>query len=94
MNLSPGSSTGRKKTLTSPSGRHLGLYGALVTAHCNSSGGFAEYSDVFDVTTKDMAEKILNMIHGLASVAACHGFYLHRWVRGCIELETPRDSSL
>jgi hypothetical protein len=48
----------REKTLTSPSGRHLQLYGGLVTAHCNSSGEFSEYSDEFDVTIKDMAEQI------------------------------------
>jgi hypothetical protein len=30
-----------EKTLTSPSGRHLGLYEALVTAYCNSSGEFS-----------------------------------------------------
>jgi hypothetical protein len=32
-----------EKTSTSPSGRNLGLYGALVTAYCDSSGEFSEY---------------------------------------------------
>jgi hypothetical protein len=38
-------------TSTSPSGRRLGLYGALVTAYCNSSGEFSEYSPSLDQTT-------------------------------------------
>jgi hypothetical protein len=76
------------------------LYGALVTAHCTSSGAFSEYSDEFDATTQAMAGQILTMIHGLAATAAKHGFYLHRWIRvvnvmiykktGCIELEKLR----
>jgi hypothetical protein len=71
----------REKTSTSPSGRHLGLIGALVTAHCNSSGEFSDYSDECDATTQDMAGQILTMIHGLAATVAKHGFYLHRWIR-------------
>jgi hypothetical protein len=33
-----------KQTATSPSGRHLGMYGALVTVYCNSSGEFSDGS--------------------------------------------------
>jgi hypothetical protein len=69
-----------EKTSTSPSGRHLGLYGALVTPYCDSSGEFSEYSDDEALNTKDMAAQILEMIHGLASTAARYGFYLHRWI--------------
>jgi hypothetical protein len=89
-----------EKTLTSPSGRHLGLYGALVTDFCNSSGEFSEYSDEEELNTKEMAAQILEMIHGLASSAARYGFYLQRWIQvinimiykkpGCIELDKLR----
>jgi hypothetical protein len=67
-----------EQTSTSPSGRHLGLYGALVTAYCNSSGEFTDQSDTYEATTQEMAAQILRMIHGLASSAARHGFYLYR----------------
>jgi hypothetical protein len=89
-----------EQTSTSPSGRHLGLYGALVTAYCNSSGEFTDQSDTYEATTQEMATQILSMIHGLASSAARHGYYLHRWVQvvnvmiykkpGCIELDRLR----
>jgi hypothetical protein len=48
-----------EQTSTSPSGRHLGLYGALVTAYCNSSGEFSNQSEHYKATTKEMAEQIL-----------------------------------
>jgi hypothetical protein len=72
----------RDKTSTSPSGRHLGLYRALVMAHCNSSGEFCDSdpNDESDLTTKEMAEQILELIHGFASAAARQGFYLRRWI--------------
>jgi hypothetical protein len=69
-----------EQTSTSPSGRHLGLCGALVTAYCNSSGEFTDQSDTYEATTKEMAVQMLCMIHGLASSAARHGFYLYHWV--------------
>jgi hypothetical protein len=72
----------------------------LVTAYCNSSGEFSEYSDDEAINTKDMAAQLLKMIHGLASSAARYGFYLHRWIHvmhimiykkpGCIELDKLR----
>jgi hypothetical protein len=70
-----------EKTSTSSSGRHLGMYGALVTAYCNSSGEFSDYSPELDHTTKGMAEQIMLMIHRLAYSAAKHGFYLQRWIK-------------
>jgi hypothetical protein len=88
-----------EQTSTSPSGRHLGLYGALVTAYCNSSGEFSEPSEDYE-TPQEMAENIMRMIHGLASYAPRLGFYLYRWIHvvnvmiykkpGCIELEKLR----
>jgi hypothetical protein len=68
--------TGR--TSTSPSGRHLGVYTALVTSYCNSSGEFTTIpdDDDSDLTTQEMAEQILELIHGLAASAAQQGFYL------------------
>jgi hypothetical protein len=35
-----------ESTDTSPSGRHLGIYGSLVTAYCDSSGKFSALPDV------------------------------------------------
>jgi hypothetical protein len=71
----------KEQTATSPSGRHLGLYGALVTAYCSSSGEFSDGSHNIEVPTQEMAEKILIMIHGIATTAAKLGFYLHRWIQ-------------
>jgi hypothetical protein len=92
----------KEKTSTSPSGRHLGLYRALVTAHCNSSGEFHDFdpNNTYKLTTQEMAEQILGVIHGLDASAARQGFYLRRWVNvvnvmiykkpGCIELDKLR----
>jgi hypothetical protein len=87
-------------TSTSPSGRHLGLYGALVTAYCNPSGEFSNPSPGDDSTPQEMAEKVLIMIHGLAAAVAKYGFFLHRWIKvvnvmiykkpGCVELDKLR----
>jgi hypothetical protein len=89
-----------EKTSTSPSGRHLGLYGALVTAYCNQSGEFSDLSANMQTSTQEMAEQILTMIHGLAAAAASHGFFLRRWIQvvnvmiykkpGCVELDKLR----
>jgi hypothetical protein len=70
-----------EKTLTSPSGRHLGLYGALVTAYCNSSGEFSKMRPGDDNTPQEMAEQELMMIHGLAASTAKYGFFLHQWIQ-------------
>jgi hypothetical protein len=92
----------KEKTSTSPSGRHLGLYRALVTAHWNSSGEFWDFdpNSESELTTQEMAEQILELIHGLASAAASQGFYSRRWINvvnvmidkkpGCIELDRLR----
>jgi hypothetical protein len=47
-----------------------------------------------------MAAQILQMVHGLAAAAACHGFFLRRWLQvvnvmiykkpGCVELDKLR----
>jgi hypothetical protein len=71
----------REKTSTSPSGRHLGLYGALVTASCNAGGEFSTYHKSEDHTTQEMSKQILMMIHRLAASAARLGFFLHRWIQ-------------
>jgi hypothetical protein len=89
-----------EQTSTSPSGCHLGLYGALVTAYCNSSGEFSDSLPDSYTTTQEEAEQILLLIHGIAASAARYGFYLRRWVQvvnvmiykklGCIELDRLR----
>jgi hypothetical protein len=74
----------RESTSTSPSGRHLGLYKVLATAHCNSSGEFSastDPEDPEDPTTQEKATQILHLIHGLATQAALNGFYLRRWTQ-------------
>jgi hypothetical protein len=67
-----------ENTSTSPSSRHLGLYRASVTAYCNSSGEFWDLDpqSVVDLSTQEMAEAILEMIHGLSVTATRQGFYL------------------
>jgi hypothetical protein len=89
-----------EQTTTSPSGRHLGVYRALVTAYCNSSGESADLTPGLETSTQEMAEQILVMIHGLAATAARQGFYLHHWVKvvnvmiykkpDCVELDKLR----
>jgi hypothetical protein len=70
-----------ERTSTSPSGRHLGLYKSLVTAHIDSGGDFRADlpDDDEDTSIQDMATLILQVIHGLASLSCLHGFYLDRW---------------
>jgi hypothetical protein len=68
-------------TSTSPSGHHLVLYGALLTAYCNSSGEFSKQEPDDDSTPQEMAGQVLMMIHGLAAATAKHGFFLHRWIQ-------------
>jgi hypothetical protein len=93
----------RESTSTSPSSRHLGLYKALATAFCNSSDEFSDSSDAEDPEdppTQEKAAQILHLIHGLATIAATRGFYLHRWIQvinvmiykktGVIELDKLR----
>jgi hypothetical protein len=90
----------REFTSTSPSGRHLGLYKAIATAHCNSSGEFSHSTDPDDPedpTTQDKATQILQLIHGLAAQADVHGFYLRRWtqvVNVMIYLKTAASNSI
>jgi hypothetical protein len=65
----------KETTSTSPSGRHLGQYKALVTAYCNSNGEFSRPGDDDDPTTQEKAGQILQLVHGLATMAATQGFY-------------------
>jgi hypothetical protein len=90
----------KESTSTSPSGRHLGIYKSLLTAYIDSGGEFGLDIDEDGVSIRDKAESILRVIHGLASAACNHGFYLHRWRyvvnvmiykrAGSIELDTLR----
>jgi hypothetical protein len=90
----------REQTLTSPSGQHLGLYAPLVTTYCDSGGEFSTYHKRADLTTQEISEQILMMIHGLAASAARLMFFLHRWIQvvnvmiykkpGCVELDKLR----
>lgn len=56
-----------ESTLTSPSGRHLGIYKTLVTAYIDSSGEFMENEGT---PIKYEAEDILRLIFGLATAAS------------------------
>jgi hypothetical protein len=69
---------------TSPSSRHLGLYKALATVYCNNSCEFSKPFDVADPSdspTNEKAEQTLQVMHGLATMAATIGFYLRRWIQ-------------
>jgi hypothetical protein len=46
----------RESTVTSPSGRHLGMYRSLVTAYCDSSGEFSKLPD--DIPDLDSAPNV------------------------------------
>jgi hypothetical protein len=67
-----------EKTSTSPSGRHLGLYKSLVTAHCDSGSKFRDTDDGLSIQEKSTA--ILQLIHGLATCVAERGLYLEWWI--------------
>jgi hypothetical protein len=71
-----------KSTSTSPSGRQLGLYKALVISYCNLIGEFNTIpeDDDSELTTQEMAKQILELIHGLAAETARQGFYLQQWI--------------
>jgi hypothetical protein len=70
----------RESTSTSPSGRHLGIYKTLVTVHINSSGEFDAAAEG-ELSTKYKAQRILELVHGLATTTTRLGFYLQRWTR-------------
>ena len=69
-----------EKTSTSPSGRHLGLYKSLVTAHCDSGSEFDDAATSQDISTKIQASEILHAIHSVATSVAERGMYLARWI--------------
>lgn len=91
----------KEQTNTSPSGRHLGVYKALLVAYNDCSKEFAtEYDSDLEIDCQGKAEQVLRLIHGLVQAAANQGFYLRRWekvfnimmykIPGCLELEKLR----
>jgi hypothetical protein len=68
-----------EKTSTSPTGRHLGLYKSIFTAHCNSGSKFNDAKTPLDLSTKSKATAILQAIHLVATSVAERGLYLARW---------------
>jgi hypothetical protein len=68
-----------EKTSTSPSGRHIGLYKSIVTAHIDSGN---ELRDTTKGThpTNSKATDILHAIHAVATCVAERGIYLRRWI--------------
>eukprot|EP00980_Cylindrotheca_fusiformis_P019786 scaffold6934_cov100-Cylindrotheca_fusiformis.AAC.3 len=85
--LQEGLKAWRESTSTSPSGRHIGLYKALLVAYYNESGEFAPtpddsrpaHSDQIHTgpTTQDLATDILDAIYTLAAMATANGYSLH-----------------
>jgi hypothetical protein len=68
-----------KQTSTSPSGRHLGLYKSLVTAHWDSGKAFQEVTkDAPSIQAQVTA--VLDAIHRLSAGVAARGLYLLRWI--------------
>jgi hypothetical protein len=64
-----------EKTSISPSGRHLGLYKSIVTAHIYSGSEFDDGApDTVSIQSK--ATLILHVIHDLAMCVAERGLYL------------------
>lgn len=85
-----------EKTTNPPSGGHLGIYKALVTAYINAGGKFTSKKDSNAFSIKDKDRAILNVIHGLASLAYIHGFYLKQWEQGIeimIDKKTGKHSA-
>jgi hypothetical protein len=69
-----------ERTSTSPSGRHLGLYNSVVTAHCDSGSEFDDAHTHTDPSTKLKATYILHAMHSIATSVAERGLYLARWI--------------
>ena len=91
----------KEQTNTSPSGRHLGVYKALLIAYTDFGNEFTkEYDQEMQIDCQGKSEKILRIMHGLVQMSANNGFYLHRWEKvfnimiyktpGCIDLEKLR----
>ena len=91
----------KKQTNISPSGRHLGVYKALLVACTNFSNKFTiDYDHELQIDCQGKSERILKIMHGLVQMSANHGFYLHHWEKvfnimiyktpGCIDLEKLR----
>jgi hypothetical protein len=64
---------------TSPSGRHLGLYKSLVTAHCDSGKEFQAVPDDAP-SIQAQATAVLDVIHRISTGVAARGLYLQCWV--------------
>jgi hypothetical protein len=71
-----------EKTATSPSGRHLGLYKSLVTAHIDSGNEFGHQTgNAADTpTVQEHATDVLHAIYAAAVSVAQRGLYLDRWI--------------
>jgi hypothetical protein len=71
-----------EKTSTSPSGRHLGLYKSLVTAHIDSGNEFGHQpgNDDDTPTVQEHATEVLYAIYAAAVSVAQRGLYLDRWI--------------
>ena len=67
-----------ERTSTSPSGRHLGVYQALIIAMQNRNGEFEKNTNT-TISTKEKAEKILKTIFLLATKTMERGQHLKRW---------------
>jgi hypothetical protein len=63
-------------TATSPSGRHLGLYKSVVTAHCDSRAEFNTQSDDQPGTPTIQEQAIYEVTINVAQ----RGLYLDRWI--------------
>ena len=67
-----------ERTSTSPSGRHLGVYKALILAMRNRNGEFGKATKN-KLSPKEMAESILKAIYILATRTMEYGLHLKRW---------------
>jgi hypothetical protein len=71
----------KEQTSTSLSGRHLGLYKSLITAHCDSGSEFDDAEKYSTLpSSKIKATLILEAIHSIATSVAERGLYLQRWI--------------
>jgi hypothetical protein len=68
-----------EKTSTSLSGRHLGLYKSILTAHIDGSSEFDD-GDKYMVSTQSKATLLLHVIHDLATCVTERGLYLGCWI--------------
>lgn len=90
----------RESTSTSPSGLHLGIWKALVTAYKNKNDEFSDAKNEGEISTQKKATLILEAYVTLLNSAIEKGFYLDRWLKivnvmiykkpGSIDIESLR----